>query len=125
MDQNRGDGRSRGRGARRAVDGTALEAAGRSARAADPDRVGPLLEAAGFTDAAFEALDEAMWFGADAEDAFGFIRAMGVVERLVHDLDHEDRTEALRRLREVVEAHTTAAGVVLGSAAWLITAQRP
>jgi hypothetical protein len=46
------------------------------------------------------------------------------VRGLTQDLDDETKRAALDRLREVVARHGTPEGVLLDSAAWLITARR-
>jgi SAM-dependent methyltransferase len=91
---------------------------------ADKDRVQAILHVAGYVAVEFEAVDEPLVFGPDAEDAYRFIETMGIVEWLTHDLDDADRSEALDRLRRTVDAHVGSHGVAFGSAAWLITAQR-
>jgi SAM-dependent methyltransferase len=91
---------------------------------ADPSRVRTILGASGFDEIQLEAVDEPLVFGRDAADAFGFLRTMGIVEWLTHDLDPDGRTRALDQLRATVEAHEQPSGVAFGSSAWLITARR-
>jgi SAM-dependent methyltransferase len=91
---------------------------------ADPARVRSLLGSAGFDAIDLEAIDEGMVFGTDADDAYGFLQTMSIVEWLTHDLDPSSRTEALARLRAVVEAHEQPGSVAFSSSAWLITARR-
>ncbi len=90
---------------------------------ADAARVRSLLGAAGFVAIDLDAIDEAMVFGTDADDAYGFLQTMGIVEGLTHDLDLSSRAEALARLRAAVEAHEQPGRVAFGSSAWLITAR--
>ena len=91
---------------------------------ADPERVRGILDAAGFDGVGFEPIDEPIEFGSDADDALGFMRNIGIVEGLTHDLDAAAREQALDALRETVVAHESADGVLFGSSAWLITAGR-
>lgn len=91
---------------------------------ADPARVRSLLAAAGFVAVDLDAVDEPMVFGTDADDAYGFLQTLGIVEWLTHDLDLPGRAEALARLRAAVEAHDQSGRVAFGSSAWLITARR-
>lgn len=91
---------------------------------ADPRRVRSLLGSAGFHTIDLEPIDEAMVFGTDADDAYGFLQTMGLVEWLTQDLDLSSRAEALARLRAVVEAHEQPGRVAFGSSAWLITARQ-
>ena len=65
---------------------------------ADPRRVRSLLGSSGFHTIDLEPIDEAMVFGTDADDAYGFLQTMGLVEWLTQDLDISSRAEALARL---------------------------
>jgi SAM-dependent methyltransferase len=91
---------------------------------ADPDRVSRILDAAGFAEVAFEPIDEPIDFGSDADDAFAFMRTLGIVEGLTRDLDDAGRADALAALRATVDAHDEGDGVLFGTSAWLITARR-
>jgi SAM-dependent methyltransferase len=88
----------------------------------DPDRVRSLLGAAGFSDVGLRDVREPMYFGADPDDAFGFVSAHHA--GLVRDLDPDTRACALDDLRADLVAHHTEQGVLYGSAAWLIEARR-
>ena len=92
---------------------------------ADPDRVRPILSAAGYTSVDFDPIDELIDFGADAEDADAFMRTLGIVEGLTRDLDGAARDRALAELHKVVVAHAGTDGVLFGTSAWLITARHP
>jgi SAM-dependent methyltransferase len=92
---------------------------------ADPERVRRILGAAGFDGVGFEPIDEPVDFGSDADDAFGFLRNLGIVEGLTQDLDAADRERPLAALHETVVAHESADGVLFGASVWLITARRP
>jgi SAM-dependent methyltransferase len=91
---------------------------------ADTDRVQRLLHDAGFEEVDFTKVDDQMEFGSDAADAFGFLRSMGIVAGLTQGLDEATKLHALDALQETVAAHSSADGVLFGSAAWLITARR-
>jgi SAM-dependent methyltransferase len=91
---------------------------------AEPDHVRRMLAAAGFVDVELEAMEEPLEFGTDADDAFAFARTMGIVEGMTHDLDDDDTGRALDAVYALLKAHETPAGVLIGSAAWLITARR-
>jgi ubiquinone/menaquinone biosynthesis C-methylase UbiE len=88
----------------------------------DPEQVQDLLSAAGFCDVAIEGWSGPMWFGADAQDAYGFI--VGLMSWMLEGLDVDVRELALGTLRETVDNHSTSSGVTFGSATWLITASR-
>ena len=91
---------------------------------ADYAAVHRILRDAGLDDAQMTSLREPMWIGRDAADAWTFVSEMGIVRGLTEDLDSQVRTAALARLHEAIQAHETRDGVLLGSAAWLITARR-
>lgn len=91
---------------------------------ADPDRVRRLLGTAGYVDVDLQPIDEPMDLGTDVADAMAFARTMGIVEGLSHDLDAAQRAEAMTRIEALFAAHETPDGVLIGSAAWLITARR-
>jgi SAM-dependent methyltransferase len=91
---------------------------------ADAEGVTAALAGAGFDDVAFTEIDEAMYLGADADDAWAFVSRMGIVKGLTASLDEAARVESLAKLRSLVDAHETADGVLMDTAAWLITARR-
>ena len=91
---------------------------------ADPEAVRTILGAAGFLDVHLEPIDEPVWLGADAEDAWTFVSGMGIVRGLTQDLDAEAKGEALGRLRAAIAERGTPEGVRAGAAAWLITGRR-
>ncbi len=49
---------------------------------------------------------------------------MGIVEGFTHGLDAKQQAEATTNLANLFHACETADGVLLGSAAWLITARK-
>ena len=83
-----------------------------------------ILGAAGFDDVDFDEIDEPIEFGADAEDAFSFVRNFGIVQGLTQGLDDDAKSGALDALHATLIAHDTDDGVLLGTSAWLITARR-
>lgn len=91
---------------------------------ADPDRVRRILRAAGYEEIGFEPIEEPIEFGADPDDAYSFMRTLGIVEGLTHDLDDAARAQALSELQKTVAAHDGPDGVLFGTSAWLITARR-
>lgn len=92
---------------------------------ADPDGVQVTLEAAGYQHVAISSVEEPIFAGTEAEEAYRFFCGTGMVRGLVAELDARGRDRALSSLRAMFEAHATDQGVQLGSAAWLITALRP
>ena len=63
--------------------------------------------------------------GADADDAYEFVRGSGFVRFATQDLDDADRARAFDALREMLAEHTTKDGVMFDSACWLVHAVRP
>jgi len=87
-----------------------------------PERVHAVLATAGFTGIELDGTRAGMWFGHDAADAHRFI--VGLMGWMLEGLDDAGRTLADENLRATLRAHESADGVVLGSAAWTITATR-
>jgi SAM-dependent methyltransferase len=88
---------------------------------ADPARARRILAAAGFTDVQLQGLSAPMYFGPDAEDAYGYV--LGLMSWMLEGLDEAGRGRALEALRATLAAHDTGHGVNYASAAWLITAR--
>jgi SAM-dependent methyltransferase len=88
----------------------------------DPDHVKTVLSAAGFGDICAEGLSGPMWFGADPDEAYRFV--VGLMGWMLEGRDENDRFQALENLRQTVDAHATADGVMFASATWLIAASR-
>jgi len=91
---------------------------------ANPERVRGILGSAGFDDVELVPIDEPVELGTDAADALEFAKTMGIVEGLTETLDAEQRAEAMSNLAGLIRARETPAGVLMGTAAWLITARR-
>src|SRR5262249_29744434 len=89
---------------------------------ADPEHVRELLTCAGFADVRAVGTQQPMWFGADADDAHGFV--LGLMGWMLEGLDDEGRDRALGSLRTTLGAHESGAGVLFGSGAWTIRATR-
>ncbi|MGH9178192.1 MAG: class I SAM-dependent methyltransferase [Acidimicrobiales bacterium] len=92
---------------------------------ADADRVSEVLAVAGFADVAFTPVDEPVFLGADAADAWSFVRTMGIVKGLTQDLDPATVAEVLEGVQRLLAEHETPDGVQFASSAWLITARTP
>lgn len=89
------------------------------------DHVRTVLDGAGFEGIELDPIDEAVWLGDDADDAWAFVRTMGIVKGLTHDLEPADREQAFDAVRAVLAAAAGPEGVLFGSSAWLVTASRP
>ena len=88
----------------------------------DPDRVRSILTAAGCTDIGLDGRSKPMWFGHDAEGAYGFV--LGLMGWMLEGLDDARRAQALDNLRVSLTAHDTGHGVLYESATWTIHAIR-
>lgn len=91
---------------------------------ADAGGVAEVLAGAGFEDVDFTSVDEPITYGADAEDAWAFVRTVGMIKGLTQDLDPATAATVLDGVQRLLAEHQTAAGVQFGSSAWLITARR-
>ena len=91
---------------------------------ADPERVRSILGSAGFDGVELKPIDEPVELGTDASDALEFAKTMGIVEGLTDGLDPEARAQAMSNLADLFRERETADGVLLASAAWLITARK-
>jgi SAM-dependent methyltransferase len=89
---------------------------------AEPERVRSILNTAGFAGVQFEGLSAPMYFGADANDAFGFV--LGLMGWMLEGLDEAGREQALEALRTTLAAHDDCDGVRFDSAAWIITGRK-
>jgi hypothetical protein len=88
----------------------------------DPDRVRDLLYGAGWTDVDFTVKDAPLSFGPDANTATTFM--VGQMKWLFDKLDHAGKRQAEANLHEVLAAHASKDGVLLGSGARIVTARR-
>lgn len=91
---------------------------------ADERRVQQVLGDAGFGRIALDTIDEPFTMGRDADDAFGFVRTLGITKGMLAELDEAARVDALAAARMTLETHDTGQGVLFDSSAWLITAIR-
>jgi len=93
---------------------------------ADRDRVQSILDAAGFTQIELDNLHVPVLVGGGLplDDAVAFLGEGGMGKRLLGDVDAPTRDRALAAVRDALEPFTTADGVRLDSAAWLVQASR-
>ena len=92
---------------------------------ADPDTVRRILTGAGFVDVDLTDVREPERLGADVDDACTFVCSLGPTQGLLAGLDERARATALDLLRNRLADRAGPDGVLLGAAAWLVTAVRP
>ena len=90
-----------------------------------PERTRSLLEAAGLTEVVSTPVEEPMVLGKDLDDAYEFFKEAGLSKGLSQDLDDAQRQEGFAKLRQFLADHETPEGVLVGSAAWIISATKP
>lgn len=92
---------------------------------ADAERTRGILAKAGFIDVATDTYDLRYPIGntADFEQAVDFTLEIGPVSALLLDKPEDLRRVVRESIREALAPHRTAEGVVLDSAAWIVTAR--
>ena len=90
----------------------------------DPNRVCRILTSAGFDAVDLTEVPGAVRLGADGNDAFEFVRGLGLARGLLGGLDHGAQRAALDELRAALAEREVPGGVLLGASAWLATARR-
>lgn len=91
---------------------------------ADPQKIRRLLASAGFGHTGIEALEEDRWIGTGIDDVIGYYTSMPLARPLLANADKHTTTAVLQALRDALHAYQRPEGVVLRSAAWLVTARR-
>ena len=91
---------------------------------ANPERVRSVLASAGFGSVTLDPVDEPMVLGDDADDAFEFFGSSNLVNWLLEGVDDAGRAQAMEHLQSVFKQAETADGVLLGTSAWLIRAEK-
>jgi SAM-dependent methyltransferase len=89
---------------------------------ADPDRVREIVEAAGFRNVQCQAVDEPADLGGDLDEAYAFVRDLGITHGLLNDLDEPTTARALDNLKEALSRRATPEGILFGASSWLVTA---
>jgi SAM-dependent methyltransferase len=91
---------------------------------ADPQRIRHLLTQAGFGSISIENVQEERWMGTDIDDVTGYYTAMPFARQLIATSDNHTTTAVMDAIRDALRPYQQQEGVVLQSAAWLITAHR-
>jgi hypothetical protein len=87
---------------------------------ADPDLVRHILTEAGFEEVNLDDVSEPIVLGTDVEDAYTFVRSLGVTRAMLRDLDADTAARALDEVRATIAAHDTSQGILFGSSAWIL-----
>lgn len=93
---------------------------------ADCERLGAMLDGAGFREVSVEPLDAdvALGGGLSLDDTVEFAQQLGVVAAVLDRAPSDAvRARALDAVRDALAPHATPDGVRLGAAAWLVTAR--
>ena len=91
---------------------------------ADTDAAAAVLTEAGFESIAFVPIEVPMQLGRDAEDAWEYLRGMGLYRGLTEGLGETDKADAIANVKKLISDHTTSTGVIAESGSWSITAVR-
>lgn len=91
---------------------------------AEPPAVRDILSRAGWDSIALDEVRAPMYFGPSADAAFADLRGIGLVRGLSQGLTGAQKAQALANLHDTLRAHETGEGVLIDSAAWLISARR-
>ena len=84
-----------------------------------------MLTEAGYAWIAFVPIEGPMPdLGRDAEEAWEYLRGMGLYRGLTEGLGETDKADAIANVERLISDHTTSAGVMVESASWSITAVR-
>ncbi|MCP9232442.1 methyltransferase domain-containing protein [Mesorhizobium sp. LMG 17147] len=89
----------------------------------DPAITAEILRASGFVSVDFAEVREPVFYGQDVDAAYDALLGLQLVKDPLARAD-VDVDAALRRLRDLLDAHLTADGVLFDSRAWIITAVR-
>ncbi len=94
---------------------------------ADPARVRPILEGAGFADVDFEGLDTTITIGGTGslDESVRNMLSFGPTSAAIRQANVQDTTEIAASVREAVAPYATSKGVRMESACWVVTARRP
>ena len=89
---------------------------------ADADRITAILGAAGFTNPAAAPATAELWMGDDAAEAAHFMRTTGLGRAVFEGAPPDLEAEAVARATTALVPYESASGVLIGGAAWLVTA---
>jgi SAM-dependent methyltransferase len=91
---------------------------------ADPERVRSILEGAGFTEVDVDDFRCPMPFGSTVADTVAFMQGTDMAATLMADVSENVAAAAWEAVRAALVPHAGSEGVVLGGAAWIVTATK-
>jgi SAM-dependent methyltransferase len=93
----------------------------------DPDRLRPILAAAGWRDAEIIAEHSSILVGGGGsiDDAVGFLRTASMARTMLAGADADTADRAIAAVRAALTPYADADGVHLGAAVWLVRAVSP
>ncbi len=89
---------------------------------ADPDRITGILTTAGFTDPSAAPATAELWMGDTAAEAAHFMRTTGLGRAVFDGAPPDLEEEAVTRATAALLPYESPSGVLIGGAAWLVTA---
>ena len=92
---------------------------------ADPDRVRSILEGAGLAEVGVDDLRCPMPMGCSVEDTVAFMQGTDMAATLMADVSDDVIAAAWEAVRAALVPYAGPDGVVLGGAAWIVTATKP
>jgi hypothetical protein len=92
--------------------------------AADPPAVTDIMEAAGLADVAFIDVREPIYYGPDVATALDWVSGFTSTREAMTRLRPAAAADATRRLREMLDAHLSDAGIWFNSSSWIVSARR-
>jgi len=92
---------------------------------ADPDRVRSILEGVGLTDVGLDDFRCPMPMGSTVEDTVAFMQGTDMAAALMADVREDVAAAAWEAVGEALAPYAGPDGVVLGGAAWIVTAIKP
>ncbi len=92
---------------------------------ADAQRIGDLLESAGWSEVTIEGHEGKMRIGRDPEEVIAFMLSDEMGRRMVEGKDPEVVRAATEATVEALRPYATPGGLVLEGACWLVTAGKP
>jgi len=90
---------------------------------AEPDYVRTILSGAGFKDIAIDPFTAALVLGKDVDSAVEMVCDVGPLSRSLAGADATARAAIVAAVRQTLHANTTATGVALGAACWIVRAK--